>query len=102
MIKKRILLGSLCLSMVASFFLHSPVMRATNESVLDSLAYRPLTNSVGSFDGELPFDVQLLSSSTAGSLVPELVTSIEEMTDPKKLYVLDGYIYQYKKMIIPV
>lgn len=102
MIKKRILLGILCLSMVASFFLHSPVTSATNENVLDSLAYRPLTNSVGSFDGELPFDVQLLSSSTAGSLVPELVTSIEEMTDPKKLYVLDGYIYQYKKMIIPV
>ncbi len=98
---KKLLLTLLCVSLLISGLSRSLSINVSASALLDSQdpygqAFASfLSNPVPSYFASAPF---LFSEN----MTPIFVNSIEEMTDTTRLYVLDGMIYQYREVSVPI
>lgn len=98
---KKLLVTLLCVSLLIS---GSSRTLSINVSATELQSHQdPYNQSFASFaldpdSGLLP----LTPLFYTGDMAPVFVDSIEQMTDPTRLYVLDGMIYQYREVSVPI
>lgn len=100
MFTKKFLLAILCVSLVLSFTSNAVNMGMSANSILGINSFD--ADAQNAFGFQIPGLQQLSTSSSSSGFAPEFATSIEDMTDTSKLYVLEGYIYKYAEVTIPV